>query len=35
MQPITNIHVVQAATVTMATLCLSMIVYVVGHMIIG
>lgn len=35
MQPITNIHVVQSATVAMAALCLSMIVYVVAQLFLG
>lgn len=35
MKPITNLRVVQSATVAMAGTCLSMIVYVVGQLVIG
>jgi hypothetical protein len=35
MKPITNLRIVQSATVAMASLSLSMIVYVVSHMFLG
>ncbi len=35
MKPVTNIHIVRTGQVAMASMCLSMVIYVVSQLVIG